>query len=280
MSGIQTWQRCFFLKPSFLMVFLTNSLPGELCCFEVPFGTHSLFFPPSPFVLSFDCWATSFFFSSQTVSLSASAQSVGENRFLFLTVACALVFPMSLAQTFRTTIRTRTISYRRHCLIFSSTVKLIVKIFKITTDNTLLTNQRNAPILVAINNRTMNFVAMAFEDITKIHSMNSRMEKLHRFSERYLAKYLLKNPTTTISKRQILDSYERSCKNAINNPGTRIDWLKCSQKKQLNELRSVKVNENYSLNSAFNRYKAILNRKTHCKNSNKNQASFSGRLSK
>ena len=141
------------------------------------------------------------------------------------------------------------------------------------------TNQRNAPVLVAINSRTINFVAMAIEDITKIHSTNSYMEKLHRFSEKHLVKYLLKNPTT-LSKRQILESYESSCKNAINNPGTRIDWLKCTQKRPLQELKSVKIGDGHSLNNALNRYKSIFNKKIHFKNLNNHRASFSGNLNK
>lgn len=96
---------------------------------------------------------------------------------------------------------------------------------------------------------------------------------------RYLNPYLLKNPTT-LNKRQILESYERSCKNAINHPGTRIDWLRCTHKTQtINQLKSVKVNASHSSSNAFkwNLYKSISNRRVHCKSSN-NRVRFSDDL--
>lgn len=63
-------------------------------------------------------------------------------------------------------------------LIMTPTVKLLVKLFKIPTDNRLWTNQRNAPVLVAINARTMNLVTMAIEEITQIRSTNKLVCRL------------------------------------------------------------------------------------------------------
>lgn len=151
-------------------------------------------------------------------------------------------------------------------LVMTPLVKVVINVCKIPVDNKLLmikrTGQADAPILVSINNRVTNFLAMAFEDITNIHSMNSWVEKFHRYSEKHFEKYLLIKPTS-ISWRQIIDAYESSSRNAINKEDIRINWLQCTQKNKSNALKSVIVNQNSrpNLRSRINMYKSLMRKR-------------------